>query len=112
MRRSDTKAAADRRGARVPRSPRARRFATTAPDERWALWHLGAHGPITARALAGRLGVDPARVERLFEALGRRGYVREDPQGVPTLTSSGRRAIVRRLRLRRPPARREGTACA
>jgi Mn-dependent DtxR family transcriptional regulator len=68
------------------------------PAERWALWHVAARGPITASALAARLGVDPAGLSVLFEALGRRGYVRPDPQGVPDLTSKGRKTFVARVK--------------
>ena len=87
-------------------------------DEIWALWHLGAHGPITAPALAGRLDVDPAGLEERFEALARRGYMQLDPQGVPSLTSSGRRALVALVRAglqprsRRLSAPREEVVCA
>jgi hypothetical protein len=73
------------------------RYEAMSPAERWALWHLAARGLITATALAGRLGVDLAGLRVLFEALGRRGYVRPDAQGVPDLTSSGRRALVARV---------------
>jgi DNA-binding MarR family transcriptional regulator len=68
------------------------------PAESWALWHLGARGPITAPALAGRLNVHPAGLGDLFEALGRRGYVQPDRQGVPSLTSKGRHALVALIR--------------
>jgi DNA-binding IclR family transcriptional regulator len=70
------------------------------PAERWALWHLAARGPITAEALARRLGADPAGLSVLFEALGRHGYVEPDPQGVPDLSAKGRRALVMRARAR------------
>jgi DNA-binding MarR family transcriptional regulator len=62
--------------------------------EVWAMWHLAAHGPITARALAARLHVDPAAVSALFEALCQRAYVQPDRQGVPDVTESGRRTFV------------------
>jgi DNA-binding MarR family transcriptional regulator len=64
------------------------------PAESWVLWHVGAHGPITVDALAARLGLGRAGLEELFEALGRRGYVQPDPQGLPDLTSQGRHALV------------------
>ncbi len=85
-------------------------------EEIWALWHLGARGPITARALAGRSRVDPAGPEEGFEALAQRGYVQADPQGVPDLTARGRRALVPLARAGahslRPAAAREDVVCA
>ena len=66
--------------------------------ESWVLWHLGARGPISVGALARRLDVEPAGLGELFEALGRRGYVQLDRQGVPDLTSKGRRALVALVR--------------
>src|SRR4051794_35535981 len=48
------------------------------PAESWVLWHVAAHGPITASALAARLGLDSTGLSALFEALGRRGYLRRD----------------------------------
>jgi hypothetical protein len=59
------------------------------------LWHMGAHGPITAAALAARLRVEPARLRAVLERLGRRGYVRPDRYGVPDLTATGREALVK-----------------
>ena len=51
------------------------------PAESWVLWHLGARGPISAPALAARLGRRPGRPGvTLFEALGRRGYVQPTPK--------------------------------
>ena len=63
--------------------------------ESWVLWHIGAHGPSTAAALAARLSVEPARLRAVLEALGRRGYVRPDRYGVPDLTATGREALVK-----------------
>ena len=82
------------------------------PAERRALWDLAAHGPITADALAARLGLDPTDLGELFEALGRRGYVQPDPQGVPDLTAQGRRAIVALVRARHDEQQRAGHALA
>lgn len=64
------------------------------PSESWVLWHVAARGPINAVALAARLELDPTGLGELFEALGRRGYVHPDPQGLPDLTSNGRRALL------------------
>jgi len=62
--------------------------------ESWVLWHMAAHGPITADALAAKLDLEPARLGAIVEALGRRGYVGPDAQGVPDLTAKGRCALV------------------
>ena len=67
---------------------------TISPAESWVLWHVGARGPISAAALAAKLGLDPTGLDDLFEALGRRGYVQPDAQGLPDLTSKGRHALV------------------
>ena len=64
------------------------------PAESWVLWHVGAHGPISADALAARLGLDPTALAERFEVLGRHGYVQPDGQGLPDLTSKGRHALV------------------
>jgi hypothetical protein len=64
------------------------------PAESWVLWHAGARGPITAEALAAKLGLDPIELRELFDALSRRGYMRPDAQGVPDLTAKGRDALV------------------
>jgi predicted ArsR family transcriptional regulator len=66
--------------------------------ERQVLWHVGAHGPITAPALAARLKLDPTRLRAHFAALRRRGYLGLDRQGVPDLTARGRRAVIAQAR--------------
>jgi predicted ArsR family transcriptional regulator len=66
--------------------------------ESLVLWHVGAHGPITATALAARLKVEPAGLRAVLEALGRRGYVRPDRYGVPDLTATGRDALVKLIK--------------
>jgi hypothetical protein len=71
-----------------------------ASAEGWALWQLGAHGPITAAALAARLKLDATHMGELFDGLGRRGLVRLNPQGLPALTARGRRALVTLIRAR------------
>jgi DNA-binding MarR family transcriptional regulator len=62
--------------------------------ESWVLWYVAARGPISLAALAARLELDPTGLGGLFGALGRRGYVQPDPQGLPDLTSNGRHALV------------------
>jgi DNA-binding MarR family transcriptional regulator len=64
------------------------------PAESWVLWHAGARGPISADALAAKLGLDPIELRELFDALSRRGYLRPDAQGLPDLTAKGRDALV------------------
>jgi hypothetical protein len=90
------------------------------PAESWALWYAAARGPITADALAAKLGSDPIELNELFEALGRRGYMSLDAQGLPDLTADGRDALVdlikagqetvaRLIRGREPAEERERT---
>jgi len=62
--------------------------------ESWALWHLGALGPITAHRLAAELHVARELMGNMITALGRLGYVRPDTQDRLDLTRSGRHALV------------------
>jgi DNA-binding MarR family transcriptional regulator len=79
---------------RLDREAIRRSGAAISTAESWVLWHLAAHGPITATALAERLELDPTVLAERFAALGRRGYVQPDRQGLPDLTPNGRRAVV------------------
>jgi hypothetical protein len=80
------------------RVPLRRSGAALSPAERRVLWRMGAHGPITGAALAGRLEVDPGDLSAVLDALGRRGYVQPDRYGVPDLTGAGRHALVKLIR--------------
>ena len=64
------------------------------PGESWALWHVAAYGPIHPGRLAERLHVDAGCARDLFEALGRRGYLEPDAQGVMDLSPEGRDAFM------------------